>query len=236
MKSLALFASLSAGCLLAFHTDLFAQKVGLVLSGGGAKGLAHIGVLKALEENNIPVDYIVGTSMGGVIGGMYAAGYSPSEIEKIARTLEFQDWVNGRISGEYQYYYSKREPNASWLSLKLMMDTSFNASLKSDLINDVPMNFALAEMLAHPVAKAKYNFDSLLVPFRCLAADIFTQEAIVLKQGSLAHALRATLTVPFFYRPIKIDGKYLFDGGVYNNFPVDVAREEFHPDLVIGVN
>src|SRR3954449_13351015 len=94
-------------CLLLISLVSHGQRVGIVLSGGGAKGLAHIGVLKALEENNIPIDYIVGTSMGGVVGGMYAAGYSPYEIEQMARTLDFQDWVNGRISGEYQYYYSK---------------------------------------------------------------------------------------------------------------------------------
>ncbi|MES2731456.1 MAG: patatin-like phospholipase family protein [Bacteroidota bacterium] len=217
-------------------SSIQAQKIGLVLSGGGAKGLAHIGVLKALEANNIPIDYIVGTSMGGVIGAMYAAGYSPAEIESIATTLAFQDWVNGRLPSDYQYYYSQKEPNPSWLSLKVMLDTSFNASLKSDLIKDVPMNFALAELLAHPAAQAHYNFDSLLVPFRCLAADIFTQEQILLKSGSLNHAVRATLSVPFFYRPIKIDGKYLFDGGVYNNFPVNVALKEFNPDLIIGVN
>lgn len=84
-----------------------AQKVGLVLSGGGAKGLAHIGVLKALEENHIPIDYIVGTSMGGIVGAMYAAGYSPSEIEYIALSEDFQDWVNGRHKTNYGYYFKK---------------------------------------------------------------------------------------------------------------------------------
>lgn len=229
-----LFVSALLACVVA--EPVFAQKVGLVLSGGGAKGLAHIGVLKALEENNIPIDYIVGTSMGGVVGGMYAAGYTPSQIQSIAQTPAFQEWVNGRLSDEYQYFYSKKDINASWLGLKLMVDTSFRTNIKSDLVNDVPMNFALAELLAFPGARAKYNFDSLMIPFRCLAADIFTQEQIILKSGSLNHALRATLTVPFFYRPIKIEGRYLFDGGVYNNFPVDVAQSEFHPELIIGVN
>ncbi|MBC7921135.1 MAG: patatin-like phospholipase family protein [Ferruginibacter sp.] len=235
MKSLSAKGLFFLLCLLPPGSGI-AQKVGLVLSGGGAKGLAHIGALKALEENNIPIDYVVGTSMGGVVGGLYAAGYSPAEIEKIATSLEFQDLVNGRLASDYQYYYSKKDPNASWFSLKLMMDTSFNASLKSDLVNDVPMNFALAEFLAHPAARAHYDFDSLLIPFRCLAADILTQESVVLRSGSLAHALRATLTVPFFYRPIKIEDKYLFDGGIYNNFPVELTRSTFGPDLIIGVN
>ncbi len=213
-----------------------AQRVGLVLSGGGAKGLAHIGVLKALEENNIPIDNITGTSMGGIIGGFYAAGYTPAEMETIVLSPEFQNWVNGRLSEQYKYYYARREDNASWISPKIFLDTSFHATLRSELVSDVPMNFALAELLAQPSARAKYNFDSLVVPFRCLASDIFTQEQVVLRQGSLNAALRATLTVPFIFQPIKIEGKYLFDGGVYNNFPADVSLREVKPDVLIGVN
>src|SRR4051812_46037646 len=95
---------------ISFH-NLMAQKVGLVLSGGGAKGLAHVGVLKALEENEIPVDYIVGTSMGGVVGGFYAAGYSAADIERIALSKDFQEWVNGLINDNYNYYYAKDDAN-----------------------------------------------------------------------------------------------------------------------------
>ena len=99
------------------------------------------------------------------------------------------------------------------------------------------INFALAELLAQSLAKGQlYDFDSLLIPFRAVAADIFTQQVVVLKQGGLHEALRATLSVPFFFRPLKLDNKYLFDGGIYNNFPVTVAREEFDPDVIIGVN
>src|SRR6476620_6764508 len=96
-----------------------AQKVGLVFSGGGAKGLAHIGVLKALEENNIPIDYIVGTSMGGIVGGMYASGYSPAEIEKIALSTDFQDWVSGSFKNNYRYFFNKKPENPSFLTAKL---------------------------------------------------------------------------------------------------------------------
>jgi NTE family protein len=227
--------------LLPFLTVLLtieapAQKVALVLSGGGAKGIAHIGVLKALEEHQIPVDGIIGTSMGGVIGGFYAAGYTPAQMEMIVKSREFQDWVNGRIANEYNYYYNKKDENASWLSLKLVLDTTFHVTLRSQLINDVPMNFALAELLAQPSAHARYNFDSLLVPFRCMASEIFTQQQVILRSGTLNTALRATLTVPFFYPAIKVDNQYLFDGGLYNNFPADVAMREFKPDVLIGVN
>ncbi len=206
------------------------------MSGGGAKGLAHIGVLKALEENDIPVDYIIGTSMGGVVGGFYAAGYTPAEMETLALTEEFQNWVNGRIPENHKYFYSKTDENASWIRIKMALDTGFRATFQKDLVNDMPINFALTEWLAQSSARAGYNFDNLVVPFRCLAAEIFTQEQITIRDGNLSTALRATLSVPFFFSPIRVKGRYVYDGGVYNNFPVDIMRSEFHPDLVIGSN
>jgi len=217
--------------------SLTAQKVGLVLSGGGAKGLAHIGVLKALEEHDIPIDYIVGTSMGSVIGGVYAAGYSPQEIEQIFKSESFQNLMVGEGSDFYNFYYNKRETDPSWVSIDLVFDSAFvNTSVRARLRRDFALNFALAELLAQASQRADYNFDSLFVPFRAVAADIFTQQVVVLDSGELNNALRASFSVPFVFRPIKINGKYLFDGGLYDNFPVDVARDEFDPDIIIGVN
>lgn len=215
---------------------LFAQKVALVLSGGGAKGLAHIGVIKALEENNIPIDYVVGTSMGGIVAGCYAAGYSADEIEMIMLSDDFQRWVNGELEEGFNYYYSKEDENSAFLSLKLSLDSTFNASISSSLASDLSLNFALLENFAQPSANANYNFDSLVVPARIMAADVFTQNEVAIDSGSLGSAVRSTLSVPFFYKPIKFNGKYLFDGGIYNNFPVDVAQKEFDPDVIIGVN
>lgn len=222
--------------LCTVFNKLRAQKVALVLSGGGARGLAHVGVLKALEENNIPVDYIVGTSMGAIVGGFYAAGYSADQIEQIVGSAYFQDWVNGRIGDKFNHFYSKENHNASWVSVNLQLDSTLNTTLSSNLANDLALNLALAELLAQASEKANYNFDSLFIPFRAMAADIFTQSQVVLKSGRLNEALRATSTVPYFYKPIKIDNKFLFDGGVYNNFPIDVAFSEFSPDVVIAVN
>jgi NTE family protein len=213
-----------------------AQKVALVLSGGGAKGIAHVGVLKALEENGIPVDCITGTSMGGIIGGCYAAGMSPSEIEDIILSEKFLQWVNGGSEKGYNYFYHQRESNPGFISLDLALDSTLNLQFQSSIASDVTLNFALAEYMAQATAISRNNFDSLFVPLRVVASDIFTQNEVVLKNGSLSDALRATQTVPFFYTPIRIDGKYLFDGGVYNNFPVDVAQDNFNPDVVIGVN
>ena len=212
------------------------QKVAVVLSGGAAKGLAHIGVLKALEENEIPIDYVVGTSMGGIVAGCYAGGMSPAQIEDIVLSKEFLDWVNGRFENGRSYYYFKKENDASFLKLNLSLDSTFSFQLNTSIANDVSLNFALAEKLAQPSAIANNNFDSLFVPLRVMASDIFTQTEIVLKKGVLSDALRTTQTAPFFYNPIRIDGKYLFDGGVYNNFPVDVAQRDFSPGVIIGSN
>ncbi|HEX8060975.1 MAG TPA: patatin-like phospholipase family protein, partial [Cyclobacteriaceae bacterium] len=213
-----------------------AQKVGLVLSGGGAKGIAHVGVLKALEENEIPIDYVTGTSMGGIVAGCYAAGMSPQQIEEIMLSKEFVGWVSGRLEQGYNYYYNRPDDNPSVLKINLSLDSTFNFNLNSSIANDLSLNFALAEVMAQPAAIAKGNFDSLFVPLRVVAADVFTQTEVVLKSGSLSDALRATQTVPFFYSPIKVDNKYLFDGGVYNNFPVDVMQNDFKPDVIIGSN
>lgn len=217
-------------------TGFAQQKVGVVLSGGGAKGIAHIGVLKALEENNIPIDYITGTSMGGIIGGCYAVGMSPVEIEEIVLSKPFLDWVNGRIEKDHKYFYYQKEDVPSFVKLNLSLDSSFNIRPSTGIANDISLNFALAKIYSQPASPAKNNFDSLFVPLRVMASDIFTQSQVELKEGTLSDAIRATQTVPVFYNPIRINGKYLFDGGVYNNFPVDVMRNDFDPDVIIGSN
>src|SRR5258708_1534449 len=222
--------------LLSFLTSFAQKKVGLVLSGGAAKGIAHIGVLKALEENEIPIDYIVGTSMGGIVGGCYAAGMSPAQIEAIMTSKSFLDWVNGRIEEKNKYFYYRKEDEPSFLKLNLSLDSTFNVLFNTSIANDLSLNFALAQTLAQPSSSSKNNFDSLFVPLRIMAADIFTQTQVELKDGVLSDALRATQTAPFFFNPIRVNGKYLFDGGVYNNFPVDVLQKDFKPDVIIGSN
>ncbi len=213
-----------------------AQKIGLVLSGGGAKGLAHIGVLKALEENHIPIDYIVGTSMGGIVGGMYAAGYTPSEIEQITLSKQLQNWTSGTILSDYTYFFRKKSNNPSILTLKLQIDTGFHARVRSSLVNDTPLNFAFLELFSQASANANGDFDKLFVPYRCVVADVVTHKSIPISHGSLADAVRGTCSVPFIFRPIKVNNKYVFDGGIYNNFPVDVLKESFSPDYIIGSN
>jgi len=231
MKKFVLFS-----LMLFVLNQVKAQKVGLVLSGGGAKGLAHIGVLKALEENHIPIDYITGTSMGGIVGALYAAGYSPSEIEYIAESNDFQEWVNGRFKSDFRYYFKKKPDNPAFLNAKLEIDTSFNASLRANLVNDIPLNFALLQLLGQASVTAQNNFDNLFVPFRCIVADIFDKKMVPISSGSLVEAVRGTMAVPLVYRPVKVGNRYVFDGGIYNNFPLDVMKSNFKPDYIIGVD
>jgi len=214
-----------------------AQKVGLVLSGGGAKGLAHIGVLKQLEANGIPIDYIIGTSMGAIVGAMYSAGYSPREIEQIVLAPEFQSWATGKPLQDKTFNYLTAEPDPSALQLGVSIDSTLRARISPNIVNDLNLNLALARLLAPAGAQSDYNFDKLFVPFRCLAAEIFTRTQVIQKSGNLADAVRNSMTFPLAFRPIRnLDGRYLFDGAVYNNFPVDVMRKEFQPDIIIGVN
>lgn len=212
------------------------EKVGLVLSGGGASGLAHIGVLKALEENHIPIDYITGTSVGALIGCMYTMGYSPEQIEELSKSEQFKSWAYGIIEPKYAYYFKKKEDNASWITFKLSLDTAFTTNLPTNIISPIEMDFALMEQTAGAIAAAGYNFDSLMIPFRCVASDIEAKKSVVFRKGDLAQAVRASMSYPFYLKPISVDGKLLFDGGLYNNFPSNVMYTDFFPDFIVGSN
>ena len=213
---------------------IFAQKVGLVLSGGGSSGLCHIGVIKALEENNIPIDYITGTSIGSLIGAYYAAGYSPAEMEELVKTSFFQKITRGDMPAKYTYFLKHRDEYASWQSFKVSLNTKFINNLPTNVINSVPIDYYLMETFAGVNAHAKNNFDSLMVPFRCIASDIEKNEVVVFRDGDLSSSIRASMSYPFYLRPIYIGGKLLFDGGLYNNLPTDLMYDEFYPDFIIG--
>ena len=212
----------------------FPQKVGVVLSGGGSSGLAHVGVLKALEEAKVPIDFITGTSMGALVGGMYAMGYSPDEIIEIVSSEEFNQWVFGKPLDRYVYFFREREPDASWVGIKFRVDSVIQTRFPTNIVSPVNMDFAFLERSAAVSAAAKYDFDSLFVPFRCVAADIHNKAEVVFDSGDLGQALRATTTYPFFFKPIVVDDKLLFDGGLYNNFPADVMYRDFLPDVIVG--
>jgi NTE family protein len=207
-----------------------------VLSGGGAKGSAHVGMLKALEEACIPIDYIAGTSMGAIVGGLYAAGYTPDQIEKIIESEEFLSWAKGEIQDKYVYYFKKENNDASWFNFKFNYDTILSYKLPTNIISPYQIDFGFMYFLASAGVAARGNFDSLYIPFRCVAADIAEKKAVSFSSGYLPEAVRASMTYPFYFKPIKIDDRLLFDGGMYNNFPADIALKDFNPDVIIGCN
>jgi NTE family protein len=213
----------------------YAQKIGLVLSGGGAKGAAHVGVLKALDENNIPIDYITGTSFGAIVGAMYASGYTPQEMEEKLKSEEFLNWAYGVIKETDKFYYKKGDPDPSWFRFRLEKDLDpLKTLFPSSIVENHQMNLRMMELFAQSSAAANNNFDSLMLPFRCVATDVYKSKATAFKQGDLASAIRASITFPLVYKPITIDGVLYMDGGMKNNFPVDVMMDQFNPDVIIG--
>lgn len=225
---------LCAVLLIVFTLTASAQKVALVLSGGGAKGVTHIGVLKALEEQGIPIDYIAGTSMGAIIGGLYASGYSPDEIQKLINSPDFPYWVTGKVDSRYTYYFKKSRANPSWINFKFRLDSIFETKLPTNIVSPINMDFAFMEIFSSASAASDYDFDSLYIPFRCVASDIVSNKEVAFRKGDIGKAIRASMTFPFYFKPIRIDGKLLFDGGMYNNFPSNVVFEDFNPDIIIG--
>jgi NTE family protein len=212
------------------------QRVGLVLSGGGAVGLTHIGVIKALEEHGIPIDYVAGSSMGALVGAMYAAGYTPWEMDSLFQTEEYQLMAMGGIESDLVWYFKKDVPDASLINLKLDLDTNLQASLPTNLRSPVLSDWSQMLGFAGANAVAGHRLDSLLVPFRCVASDLTTQRPVVFSEGDLALAVRASMSYPFYFKPIRVNGHLMMDGGLYNNFPSDVMYEAFMPDYIIGSN
>lgn len=218
-----------------------AQKVGLVLSGGGAKGMTHIGVIKALEENEIPIDYVAGTSMGAIVGGMYAMGMTTDEMIELLKSDDFKRWSTGEIEQKYIYYYKNADPNPAIFDLRFRVDLSHGLDSLSirpvfptNMISPVQMNYAFLELFMQANAVADGNFDNLFIPFRCVASDVYKKEPVIFRSGDLGDAIRASMTFPFVFKPIEISGRLLFDGGIFNNFPVDVMNKDFNPDYMIG--
>lgn len=223
-------------CCLSATISLAQQKVGLVLSGGGATGLAHIGVLKALEERGIPIDYITGTSAGALVGSMYAAGYSPDEIEQYVLSDEFQLMTKGKVKSDQRFLYKEDETDASLIDFSFSRDSILKKSLPTNFITSSYLDFEMLKLLGSAGASVGNNFDSLFVPFRCVASDIVKKESVVFANGNLNQAVRASMTYPFYFNPIRFNGVLYFDGGLYNNFPADVMYRDFNPDYIVGSN
>ncbi len=222
--------------IMALPFGALGQKVGLVLSGGGASGISHIGVIKALEEHEVPIDYITGTSMGALIGALYASGYTVEEMIEFAKSEAFQLAVTGDLPEQDMYYYSRGLEDASLIKLDISPGKPIEKWLPTNVVTPNLMEYLLIEKFVPPCAAANNDFDQLMVPFRCVASDIVNKKQVIFEGGNLALALRASSTYPFYYKPITIDSTMLFDGGLYNNFPADIMADTYHPEVIIGSN
>lgn len=222
--------------LLCFSERAMAQdeirpKIGLVLSGGGAKGVAHIGVLKVLEEAEIPIDYICGTSMGAIIGGLYSIGYRAEELDSMVRS---QDWIfllTDQIARPYQSFNSKYEKEH--FLIKVPLGNNKKISTPSGIVKGqgILNKFTSLTIGYHQLD----SFADLPIPFACVAGDLTSGKEIVIKKGNLPLAMRTSMAVPGVFQPVYRDGMVLVDGGIFNNFPVDVAKE-MGADITIGVD
>jgi NTE family protein len=206
-------------------------RVGLVLEGGGALGLAHVGVIRWLEENRIPVDVIAGTSMGGLIGGIYASGESPEQIGMLVKNIPWNRVLGGSTPYRDLDFRRKEDrrkyQNAFEFGLKhgTQFPSGFNSGQEVGLILD---------RVGLPYSEMK-SFDELPIPFRCVATDLVSGRKFVFGEGSLAEAMRATMSIPAFFVPVRKDGRVFVDGGLLDNLPVEVARE-MGADIVIAVH
>jgi NTE family protein len=206
-------------------------KLGLVLSGGGARGVAHIGIIKAMEEAGLRPDYIAGTSMGSIIAGLYAVGYSADQMEDIILEIQWDQILTNKVPLNYIAFEEKEYYDRYLVGIPL------NNKLKPELGSGLLHGQMLTEVLHHYfwTAMQYENFDEFPIAFRCIGADVNTAKAIVFKDGPLPTALRSSMAIPSVFTAMDFDTTLVVDGGVVNNFPVDIVRE-MGADYVIGIN
>ncbi|MEN2486740.1 patatin-like phospholipase family protein [Flavobacterium sp. B11] len=205
-------------------------KIGLVLSGGGAKGFAHIGVLKVLEEAGIKIDYIGGTSMGSVIGGLYASGYNASQIDSIFKQTNFDELINDYIPRSSKNFYGKKNDE---LYAVVLPFSNFRVGIPEALSKGM-YNYNLLSSLTRNVRHVR-DFNQLPTPFLCIGTNIETGEEVLLNKGNLVQAMMASSAFPSLFTPVEIDGNLLVDGGVVNNYPIQEVRK-LGADIIIGVD
>ena len=229
-------------------------KVGLVLGGGGAKGAAHIGVLKYIEEIGLPIDYIVGTSMGSIIGGLYALGYSPDELQTLISEMDWSKYMSNDVNRRDISSADKNRRSTYLLTVPFntgeLLDKLKDRGLRDPLdgeatptgsfIGSLPSSFISGADLLNLFNSLcigyqdPIDFNELPIPFACVATNLTTGEAAVLRSGKFPEAIRASMAIPGVFSPVTIDGQLLVDGGLVNNFPADVCRE-MGADIIIGI-
>lgn len=236
--------------ILLFSITAFAQdstivngrpKVGLVLSGGGAKGAAHIGVLKYIEEAGIPIDYIAGTSMGSIVGGMYALGYSPDEILDIINSVDWNRLISNQVERKKISFSNKVKNSTRIINIPFSLTTDDEELQSRSFRNSLPKGMVTGDNLINLFNSLSVgysdslSFNDLPIPFICVATNIINGEPEVLDKGEFTKSLRASMAIPILFDPIKIGNNMYVDGGIVNNFPVDQCRE-MGADYIIGVS
>ena len=222
--------------LLLFHCSFSQEperknpRVGLVLSGGGAKGLAHIGVLKTLDSLGVRIDYVAGTSMGAVMGGLYATGYTGKQIDSIISATDFDLLITDDVPRKSRTFYERK--NAEKYALTLPFN-NFKIQLPSSISRGQNV-FNLLSKLTLDVSGVE-DFSKLPIPFYCIATDMLTGKEVVLDRGNLAQAISASSALPTLYQPVRLDNKLLMDGGIVNNYPI-LGLESKDLDIIIGVD
>ena len=215
-------------------------KVGVVLGGGGAKGAAHIGALKYIEEMGIPVDYVAGTCMGSIIGGLFAMGYTPDELQVLISNMNWSEYMGNKIDRPFMSKEA-RQRNSTCLvnvpfSLKSLFDKDSNTTFISQLPSAYVNNSSLINLFNDLCVgyQEQMDFNDLPIPFACVATDMITGKEVVMRQGCVPTAMRASMAIPGVFSPVAIDTAVLVDGGLVNNFPADVLRD-MGADIIIGI-
>ena len=222
-------------------------KVGVVLCGGGAKGAAHVGVLKVLEENNIPIDCIVGTSMGAIIGGLYAIGYTASELDSLIMAQDWNVVMSDRIPRSSRSFQSKRRQDEYVLRIPFGAGdySRFSAGIQrrseeASILSNIPLAMVDGQNIYNLFTRLSVgyqdslDFNRMPIPFACVAVDLISKKEVVFHSGRFVDAIRSSMAIPGYFSPVRLDDMVLIDGGALNNYPVDVARE-MGADIIIGV-
>lgn len=226
---LAIYFCLCVSFLMQAQLKRDRPKVGLVLSGGGAKGLAHIGALKVIEKSGVQIDYIAGTSMGAIIGGLYASGYTAAQLDSIFNRTNFSKLIQDELPREAKTFYEREESEKYAFSFPF---NNFKLTFPTGISKGQNIYNLLAQLTQHIKTD---DFSQLKIPFFCMATNIETGKQVLLKQGNLAQAMSASGAIPTLFRPVEINGQLLTDGGVVNNYPIDELKKK-PLDYIIGVD
>ena len=222
-------------------------KVGLVLSGGGAKGMAHIGALKIIEQTGLPIDYVVGTSIGSIIGGMYALGYDADELDSLVRAQDWNLLMKDQIRRKNVSYSFKEDADKYMLTIPFLNRKNLSDQAEAGpgankgVLRNMPAALVQGQNLDQLFTKLSVgyqddiDFNTLPIPFACVAVDLNTKEEVVWHSGSLVTAIRSSMSIPGYFTPVQVGDRYLVDGGMLNNLPVDVARE-MGADYVVTID